>query len=188
VQRSDKLQHQLVSRNGGPWVEVVAIERSRSEGELEASFHQRFETMMPRLLAVCRRVIGDGDAEDVVQETYLRAAARIGQLRDPNLFEAWVTRIALNEAKTVLRSSGRRVPLRELDSPAAARGSDAALRELVEGLPIRQRMAVVLYYGYGYRLREVAELLGINEINARTVLFRARRRLRTALEESDAVE
>ncbi len=169
-------------------MEVVAIGRNVNEAALEADFYQRFEAMMPRLLAVCRAVIGTGEAEDVVQETYLRASARIGQLRDPNLFEAWVTRIALNEAKTILRSRARRIPLRELNAPSVTRGPDPGLRELVEALPMRQRMAVVLYYGYGYRLREGAELLGINEITARTVLFRARRRMRAGLEDSDAVE
>lgn len=168
-------------------MEATAIGRTVHSGALEADFHRRFELMMPRLLSICRVVIGPADADDVVQETYLRAAERIGQLRDPRLFEAWVTRIALNEAKSVLRSSARRVRVGVLDPPGAVQGSDAALRELVEALPIRQRMAVVLFYGYGYRVREVAELLGISEVNARTVLFRARRSLRRTMEMSDAI-
>ena len=47
-------------------------------------------------------------------------------------------------------------------------------------------MVVVLHYGHGYRLEEVADLLGLTAVNARTILFRARRRLGQALREAEA--
>lgn len=168
-------------------MEVAAIRGGEAIRDLEHEFHDRFEAVRPRLVAVCRTVIGVDDADDVVQETYLRARERIAQLREPDAFEAWLVRIALNEARSVARRRTRhQQPLGELDPPSRARSRDVALLELVDALPLRERMVVVLFYGYGYGLHEVAPLLGISHINARTVLFRARRRLRNALEAIDA--
>ena len=153
--------------------------------ELRVTFASRFLEVRPRLMAVCRAVVGGDDAPDLVQETYLRAQDRLGQLRDPMLFEAWVVRIALNESKSLLRR--RRLATERLGSlrPPAVRDRDAGLIELVHGLAPHQRAVIVLHYGYGYRMGEIARLLGVSEVNARTLAFRARRRLRVELEETD---
>jgi DNA-directed RNA polymerase specialized sigma24 family protein len=60
--------------------------------------------------------------------------------------------------------------------------SDVGLRQLVEGLPPRERTLVVLHYGYGYRMEDIAGMTGLSAVNVRTILFRARRRLRDQLE------
>lgn len=167
-------------------MEVAAIHGSEAIDDLDEDFHDRFEAVRPRLTAICRTVVGRDDADDVVQETYLRARDRISQLRNPNAYEAWLVRIALNEARSVARRRTRHQrPLGDMDPLSHARDRDVALLELVDALPLRERMAVALYYGYGYGLAEVAGLLGISHINARTVLFRARRRLRNAWEAND---
>ena len=69
-------------------------------------------------------------------------------------------------------------------SPAAPQ-LDVGLRELVEQLPPRERTLVVLHYGYGYTLGEIADLLGLSHGNARSVLFRARAKLGEQLREAD---
>jgi RNA polymerase sigma-70 factor, ECF subfamily len=147
------------------------------------SFEDRFARLRPRLMAVCTAVIGPDDAADLVQETYIRASERLHQLRDPALLDAWVVRIALNEAKSILRR--RQTERRVLAPPAPPGSPDVALRELVQNLEPRERAVIVLHYAYGYRLGEVARLLGLSAINARTIAHRARRTLRAQLEESD---
>jgi len=155
------------------------------EAEMRASFDARFERVRPRLAAVCTAVAGSDDAEDLVHETYLRASDHLHQLRDPDLFDAWVVRIALNEARSLHRRTRRqREGLGRL-RPETPDGPDAGLRELVERLPTRERAIVVLHYAYGYRLTEVSRLLGLSQINVRTLVFRARRRLRAQLQEAD---
>ena len=167
-------------------VETAAIESDHYADDVDLAFHDRFQEVRPRLMAVCRAVVGHDDAEDVVQETYLRARQRIGQLRNMSALEAWLVRIALNEARSVARRRARhQEPLGEGDRPAAGQHRDLALLELVDALPIRERMAVALHYGYGFGLSEVAELIGTSHINARTILFRARRRLRRSWEAGD---
>ncbi|HET8778341.1 MAG TPA: RNA polymerase sigma factor [Candidatus Limnocylindria bacterium] len=164
----------------------IAAPRSRdATPELLADFDARFEGVRSRLTAVCIALAGADQAPDLVQETYLRASDRLHQLRDPALFEAWVVRIAMNEAKSLTRRARReRERLPSVHRAAPGPGRDAALRELVERLPARQRAVIVLHYAYGYRLGEVATLLGLSEINVRTLAFRGRRTLRNQLEET----
>ena len=166
-------------------MEIATVRETGATLVLRAEFDDRFALVRGRLNAVCIAVAGVDAAQDLVQETYLRASDRLHQLRDPSLFDAWVVRIAINEAKGLTRRLRReRERLPRLHSAAPAPGPDAALRELVERLPSRQRAVIVLHYAYGYRLGEVATLLGLSEINVRTLAFRARRALRTQLEET----
>ena len=165
-------------------MEISVFGRATDASELRRSFDVRFAAARPRLLAICRSVIGVDEAEDVVQETYLKADARLHQLRNPQLFEAWLTRIAFNEARSLWRQRKRSrasaVDERVVRDERPTR--NAALRELVDRLPVRERMCVVLHYGHGYSVREIAQLLGVSPINTRTILFRARRRLKRDLE------
>ncbi len=166
-------------------MEIATVRETDATLVLRAEFDDRFALVRGRLTAVCIALAGADAAQDLVQETYLRASARLHQLRDPLLFDAWVVRIAINEAKGLTRRVRReRERLPRLESTAPAPAPDAALRELVELLPPRQRAVIVLHYAYGYRLGEVATLLGLSEINVRTLAFRARRALRTKLEET----
>lgn len=153
------------------------------------TFDERFAAVRERLLRICHGLVGPDHAEDVVHDTYLRARARHHQLREPELFDAWICRAAINLCYTRHRERARlldRIPMlaeRRLAQPAEP---DLGLRELIERLPPRERMVVVLHYGHGYRLEEVADLLGLTAVNARTILFRARRRLGQALREAEA--
>jgi RNA polymerase sigma-70 factor (ECF subfamily) len=151
------------------------------------TFDARFEAARPRLLAIAHGLIGADDAEDIVHETYLRARSRIGQLRDTSLFDAWLARIVVNLCFTGHRNRRR---LAGLISGIAKRDSsqplsDLGLRELVERLQPRERTVVVLHYGHGYRTEEIGTILSLSPTNVRTILFRARSRLRTAMQEAD---
>jgi RNA polymerase sigma-70 factor (ECF subfamily) len=152
--------------------------------DLASDFEARFERVRPRLTAVCTAVAGADEAPDLVHETYLRASERLHQLRDSALFDAWVVRIALNEAKSVLRDRKRLVERVAQLAPRPIHSPDVGLRQLVEQLAPRQRAVIVLHYAYGYRMGEIARLLDLSEINVRTLAFRARRRLRAQLEEA----
>jgi RNA polymerase sigma-70 factor, ECF subfamily len=165
-------------------MEIAATGAERARAELASDFETRFERVRNRLTAVCTAVAGAGEAPDLVHETYLRASDRLHQLRDPELFDAWVVRIALNEAKAVLRDRRRFAERVEQLAPRPVATPDLALRQLVEELSPRERAVIVLHYAYGYRMGEIARLLDLSEINVRTVAFRARRRLRAQLEEA----
>lgn len=142
------------------------------------SFDEQYGHARERLLAICIGLVGREDAEDVVQETYLRARRRFGQLRDPTAFDAWLTRIAINLCHTQRRRVGGlrdRLPLLVRGDRVDER--ELGLRELIEALPLRERTVLVLHHGYGYGLDEIARLLGLSHTNVRTIIFRTRRRL-----------
>jgi len=138
----------------------------------------RFDDLRPRLVALAGSLVGRDAAEDVVHDAYLRARSRIGQLRDPDALDAWLTRIVIRIAYNHHR---RRVGLlgriARLGVPEPAQARDVGLRELIGLLPSRERTVLVLHYAYGYALAEIADMLGLSHVNVRTIIFRARRRL-----------
>jgi len=145
-----------------------------------------FAAAREKLVRICVSFVGADAAEDVVHDTYLRGRDRFGQLRDVDLFDAWLTRMAINLCMNRHRS-GRR--LRELLPSMLARPKaaprDLGLRDLVEQLPPRERTLVVLHYAYGYQFDEIARMTGISTVNARSIVFRARRRLADQVREAD---
>lgn len=151
-----------------------------------AVFDARFAAGRDRLVRICTGFIGSEHAEDVVQDTYLRARSRFTQLRDVDLFDAWIARIAINLCVNRHRRSGRlRDRLGALVRREAAAPRDVGLRELVEQLPPRERTILVLHYGHGYQLDEIARLTSLSATNVRTIVFRARRRLADELRRAD---
>ena len=151
-----------------------------------ATFDRRFAELRPRLLRICIGLVGSDHAEDVVQDAYLRSRSRIGQLRDPRHFDAWVARTAMNLCFNRHRSGRRlrdRLPRLAGRTPGPDR--DVGLRELIERLPPRQRTVIVLHYGHGYRADEIAERVGTSPTNVRSLLFRARRQLAEQLREAE---
>jgi RNA polymerase sigma-70 factor, ECF subfamily len=150
-----------------------------------ATYDRLFEATRERLVRICVGLVGADAADDVVQDTYLRARDRFSQLRDANLFDGWVTRIAINLCLNRHRSRRRLRALLPLIGRSEPRPADVGLRELIEQLPHRERAVVVLHYGYGYSLEEIARIGAITPVNARTIVHRARRRLASQLKDAD---
>jgi RNA polymerase sigma factor (sigma-70 family) len=150
------------------------------------TFDDRFAAVRPRLLSICRGLVGPALAEDLVHDTYLRGRGKIHQLRDPGLFDAWIARIAINLCFNSHRRS-RRLQAREIDAATAPRvpERDLALVELIEQLAPRERTVIVLHYGHGYPVADIARFVGVSDVNARTILFRARMRLGDRLREAE---
>jgi RNA polymerase sigma-70 factor, ECF subfamily len=151
-----------------------------------ATFDRRFAELQPRLLRICAGLVGADQAQDVVHDTYLRSRSRYAQLRDAAHFDAWVARTATNLCFNRHRSGRRlqdRLPRLVAGRPASA-PRDVGLRELIEALPPRERTVVVLHYGHGYKTDEIAARVGTSPSNARSILFRARRRLAVQLREA----
>jgi len=153
--------------------------------EAGAAYDARFEVARERLVRICAGFVGADAAEDVVHDAYLRGRSRFGQLRDIDLFEAWLTRLAINLCVNRTRSGRRLRDLLPSLRPTPPVQRDAGLRELVERLSPRERTLVVLRYGHGYRFDEIARMTGLSTVNARSIVFRARRRLAEELREAD---
>lgn len=139
----------------------------------------------------------EADARDATQDAFLRAWRDLRQLRDPERFDAWFSRILVNSCRG-LRRGRRRVAIREIDlrtipardEPAiafeAAWDEQAAsldgVEHAFEQLSIPERTILVLHHLEHRPLREIAAALGIPVGTAKSRLFTARQALVRALE------
>jgi RNA polymerase sigma-70 factor (ECF subfamily) len=161
-------------------MDAAVPERGPAVVWTDADFDLRFSRLRGRLVAVCTGLVGAADAEDIVHDTYLRARRSVAELRDANAFDAWLTRIAINLCYSRhQRARTLRGLLPSLLPSSIAGSPDLALRDLIERLPPRERTILVLHYGHGYRLDEIAGLLSLTAVNVRAIASRTRRRLAT---------
>jgi RNA polymerase sigma-70 factor (ECF subfamily) len=137
-------------------------------------------------------------AEEVVQDSFVRAYTHLDHYDDKRPFYPWLASIAVRLAQNWLRRHGRTVkregtPLDSTPEPAAEAGALTALiadergRELwrnVSALPSGERTAVILYYRDEMAVADIARALGVTAGTIKTLLFRARRHLRGRLEET----
>lgn len=126
------------------------------------------------------------DAEDAVQEAFLRLLRAAPPLENDAHTRAWLMRVTLNICRDMLRSPWRR-RRDELPEDIPAEGEDerADLLRAVLALPPKYRAAIHLHYYEGYSIREIADLLGCPAATVGTRLARARRLLYNALSEKE---
>lgn len=183
-----------------PDAELVVRARGRDESAIRA-LTRRYNQ---RLFRIARGILrNDADAEDVVQEAYVRAFTQLDRFRGDATFGTWLIRIAMNEAMGRVRS--RRASVRFsadgesaltahiLSFPDASRARDPEtavahdqvrdiLERAIDGLPDAFRMVFVARVVEGLSIDDTAALLNIRPETVKTRVFRARARLRRELE------
>ena len=126
------------------------------------------------------------DADDAVQEVFLRLYQRAEPFDSPEHLRRWLLRVTLNYCRDVLKSPWRRrrVSLESLpELPAFQREEERVLYQTVMSLPEKYRTAVYLHYVEGYTAEEIAALLGCPRSTVLSRLMRARKLLRDMLKE-----
>jgi len=149
-----------------------------------------------RLYAVAYGVVQDStEAEDVVQETFLRAYSRRWMIRDPEKFPAWLCRTTRNRAYDVLRKHRpqsvahddealQAIADESTPSPSAhlhAAERNGAVQRLLDALPDNHRIAVTLRFMEDMDYHEIEETMGINHGTVRGILARAMKTLRKGI-------
>jgi len=180
---------------------VPASPEPLSDGELAQRVAggdvRAFEALMRRhnrtLFRTSRAILrDDADAEEALQDGYLRAFRAIGTFRGESRLSTWLVRIVTNEALIRLRKRRRGaevVPLHGEDMTAEDRPDFAAqraqtrrlLEQKIDALPEAYRVIFILRALEEFSVEETAGALGIPEATVRTRFFRARRVLREAL-------
>jgi RNA polymerase sigma factor (sigma-70 family) len=140
-------------------------------------FERFYEEHRVEVLRLLRRRLGADRAEDAFQETFLRALRAYTRLEHGEHLRAWVLTIAQNVALDTYR---RTRPTEELVDSAVedSRPAYEDLSELTDGLPPKERAAVVLRYGYDLPYDQIAAALGSSEDAARQATSTGVRRLR----------
>lgn len=173
----------------------------RAQGGERNAFRAIMRRGNQRLFRTARAVMrDDAEAEDVVQEAYVRAFANLASFRGECSIFTWLTRITLNEANGRLRRRKENVGLEHLekaqgahvimfpgiDTPEADVGRAEARRLIeaaVDELPEHFRVVFIMRDVQDCSVAETAECLGLREETVKTRLHRARRLLRGALSE-----
>ncbi len=174
--------------------EAAAVERARA-GSPDA-FRTLVEQYSRSVFRVAYRMTGnEHDAEDIVQETFLRAYRQLGGFDGRAKFSTWLTRIAVNCALDHLRARQRRGDPVELDEERAKSTSQASPEQLAFSGEIRNRLAAalkrltpveraafIMRHYEGAPVEEIARVLAKPNAAARHCIFRAVQKLRDALE------
>ena len=189
-----------IAATGPSDAELVA----RALGRDEAAFRTIMQANNRRLYRLARGILrNDSEAEDVVQETYVRAFTHLDGFRGDSSLATWLARIAMNEALGRLRKQRPSVDLGTLapgvleaqiiQFPLSAPSEDPeksmAQREIqqvvehaIDDLPEAFRIVFITRVIEGMNVEETAEILGLKPETIKTRLHRARTMLRDKVE------
>ena len=161
----------------------------RAQAGDEAAFEAIFAVYYPRIASYCCRLVGDAEAaQDLAQETFIKAYHALPRTRAELNLQAWLFTIATNTALSALRQRRRRpaLPLQEwLVAPAGMGGGlieavddRALLQAALDRLPRAAAALLLLRLHYGMSYEELAPLFGGSVGAVKTRLSRARRAFR----------
>ncbi len=142
------------------------------------------------LFRICYGILcNKQDAEDALQETFLRYMLKAPLFRDSDHEKAWLIKVATNISKNMVRFNTRHATenLEELRSIGIS-DDDRDIFELIMHLPQKYKIVLDLYYIEGYKANEIAEITGTSPVTIRKRLQYGRRMLKTELERNDLSE
>jgi RNA polymerase sigma-70 factor, ECF subfamily len=164
--------------------DLALVERFlRARGE--DAFRALYRAHTPALYALALRLTGgdQSEAEDLVQESWVRAVRALSSFRARSALRTWLCGLLVNVRRERIRADWRRVDAPDIEPAADAGAPDDALdlERAIGALPEGARDVFVLHDVYGYTHREIAELLGVAEGTSKSQLTRARNLLRSSL-------
>ncbi len=166
-----------------------ALVRAAQEGK-NGAFNQIVERFQDMACASAYALIEDVQlAEDVAQEAFLEAYLNLARLREPAAFPSWFRRIIFKQVDRLTR--GKHLASSPLEEVADVLMTNDDLSEIIEVheiskrvqcsvavLPERERIVIMLFYGTGYTLKEIAAFLEIPITSVKKRLYDARQRLK----------
>lgn len=166
------------------------------------------EKTQNKLYYIVYRYLKDqGIAEDIVQESYIKAFQSLDTLSDPEKFESWLTTIAINKSKTYLNVKKNTkfvdfTSIEDADSEVSfednlenekavfepeAQFNYSELKEglntVLDELPENQRMSILLYYMDEFKISEISKIMGIPQGSVKSNLNYARKTIKNKIEE-----
>lgn len=175
-----------------PHADLALVERCRTGAP--GAFEELYRLHSPRLFGLACRMVGRGDAEDLLQEIFLTAHRKLGLYKGESSLGTWLFRLATNLCLDFLRSRANRTAqltesydAEEASTPVGGRGPILSvvdrldLERAIAELPDGCREVFVLYDVEGFEHREVGQMLGISDGTSKSQLHKARMRLRELL-------
>ncbi len=151
-----------------------------------------FDKFAPKMLAVCQRYLRNSqEAEDVLQDGFVKVFQKIVDFKMEGSLEGWIRRIVVNTALDTIRKNKKLlddVQVEEVQYKVSFidhqfDGMDLAqLMKLIDGMPDGYRIVFNMFAIEGYSHKEIADTLGVTENTSKSQYSRARAFLRTQLE------
>jgi RNA polymerase sigma-70 factor, ECF subfamily len=175
------------------------IIRGCIDGKRKA-YSQLFQNYAPVMLGVCMRYCKNRiDAEDVMQDGFIKVFSQIHKFRREGSFEGWIKRIMINSAIDNYQSNLKHAfhedvsdivhsqelaenPDKDDDLPDELKIPHQKLMEMIQELPDGYRVVFNLYAIENINHKEIASLLGISENTSKSQLLKARKALRKKIE------
>jgi RNA polymerase sigma-70 factor (ECF subfamily) len=148
---------------------------------------------------VCLRYLGGkDDAEDAMHDAFLKVFASISKFRGDAAIGTWITRIMVNTSINVIRKATRQGIKKDVDNMHLAAEDDSSLLvdtpnaisaqevlQMITELPLGYRTVLSMYALDGYTHKEIAKALKISEGTSKSQLAKARRMLKSRIEQGD---
>ncbi|NLW12098.1 MAG: sigma-70 family RNA polymerase sigma factor [Clostridiaceae bacterium] len=192
-----------LDRNEGKWL------KQAKEGNTDA-FANIVELYLPKIYSLCLKLTGNKeDAEDCVQDTFIKVWTSLGEFRESSSIYTWIYRIAANTCNDHLRKMSRHrvlslegaameddvVPLLYIrddrplpDEQLANRESAENVRRLLQELPDNMREVLVLRDIQQLSYKEISLATGVAEGTVKSRLFRARQEMLKLIEKKELFE
>lgn len=147
----------------------------------ELSFEQAVQKYAKNVYTACMlRLDNAVDADDCVQNTFIKLYQNAPEFHDENHLKAWLLRVAINECRKAVRQRRRFVALDTLrDHPLSQSDDESDMTWALMRLEPKYREALYLYYYERYKVDEIAEILGTKSNTVKSLLKRGREKLKT---------
>lgn len=169
-------------------ISLEALVHSAMQNKASAQY-ALFKKFAPSMKAVAYRYVKDEQqAEDLIQNAFIKCFKKIKNFEFKGSFEAWLRKIVVNECLDFLRTN-RALPLedtalesiQEFYNPLENIHAQEHLEELIDNLPEGYKLVFMMYCIEGYKHEEIAELLNISINTSKSQLFKARKWLQNEL-------
>jgi len=185
------------------WGNSLAESESHVLSRCLAGDADAFETIYQKhgtnVYNLAYRMVGNApDAEDLLQEIFIQAWGKLRSFKGDSTFSTWLYRLSVNRCLDFLRSRPTRNrqatdPIEDHEAAPAARREQQTptqldLERAISSLPDSYRSAFILYDVHGFEHREVGRILGVAEGTSKSLVHKARMRLRQILATARQVE
>ena len=156
----------------------------------QQSMYRLYKLYVQAMYNTCIRMVANQfDAEDIIQESFIKAFNNLESFRGDASFGSWLKRIVINQSITFLRSKKQEftdvenlhVLTDENEESNFPEIDPIIIHETIKKLPEKARVVLTLYLFEGYRHKEIAEILKITESTSKSQYLRAKELLREKL-------
>ena len=155
---------------------LIKLAQQRNEDAFTELMQSQLQAMYKTARAILKN---DEDVADAISETILICWEKMKQLKKPEFFKTWLTRILINECNNILRQRKRVHPVEEVEETARSvyEYENIEWMEMMNGLDEKYRLVMILYYVNGLNTTEIASALHIPVSTVRTRLSRGRKQM-----------